>query len=135
MVRALINWQVQDLLLQLQQRLQAQSVVKVEDVRSSDEWLAVPGEEVQKWKSELESFLLDRVYRHYRVQRMAEKGRRVVTELFAELCRAPTLLPPRYRRRVGEHGTVRTVCDYVAGMTDRYAQQEHQRLFQPFVSP
>jgi dGTPase len=63
---------------------------------------------------------------------MAVKGDRIVRQLFAEFCRAPRLLPERYRRRVGDDRPERTVCDYVAGMTDRYAQDEFLRLFQPY---
>jgi dGTPase len=62
---------------------------------------------------------------------MAEKGARVVRALCAEFCRAPLLLPERYRQRVAEHGLQRSVGDYVAGMTDRYAQDEYLRLFDP----
>ena len=63
--------------------------------------LVGPGPEVRPLKAELEEFLHRRVYRHYRVQRMALKGRRIVQLLFDEFCRAPQLLPERYRRRIG----------------------------------
>jgi dGTPase len=64
---------------------------------------------------------------------MATKGRRVLQALFAEFCRAPDLLPERYRRRVGPEAVERVACDYLAGMTDRYAQDEYLRLFQPYT--
>jgi dGTPase len=83
-------------------------------------------------RRELETFLTTRVYRHYRVQRMALKGARILRELFEEFCRVPQLLPPRYQRRTIQRGVFQTVCDYVAGMTDRYAQDEYLRLFQPY---
>jgi dGTPase len=84
-------------------------------------------------KQELEEFLRRRVYRHFRVQRMAVKGARIVQALFTEFCRAPQLLPERYGRRIGGDRPERTVCDYVAGMTDRYAQDEYLKLFQPYT--
>ena len=65
---------------------------------------------------------------------MAVKGSRIVQQLFAEFCRDPYLLPERYSRRVGAGRPERTVCDYLAGMTDRYAQDEYLRLFQPYSS-
>jgi dGTPase len=65
--------------------------------------------------------------------RMAAKGRRVLQAQFAEFCRAPELLPDRYARRVGAEGRERVACDYLAGMTDRYAQDEYLRLFQPYT--
>jgi dGTPase len=83
-------------------------------------------------KTELEQFLTQRVYRHHRVQRMAQKGRRILHALFAEFCRAPLLLPERYGRRIGANRPERVVCDYLAGMTDRYAQDEYLRLFHPY---
>ena len=88
---------------------------------------------MQTFKEELETFLHQRVYNHYRVQRMAAKGRRFLTEMFSAFCRTPQLLPERYQRRVQSETRERVVCDYLAGMTDRYAQNEYLRLFQPFV--
>ena len=132
-VRALIDWQVSDLLEHTQQRLRRQRIHSVEDVRLCSEALAGPGPEVAALKAELEQFLRQRVYQHHRVQRMAHKGRRILQQLFAEFCRTPQLLPERYSRRIGTGGPERVVCDYVAGMTDRYAQDEHLRLFQPYT--
>jgi dGTPase len=105
----------------------------VADVRAYAGLLVGPGPEVKSLKAELEAFLHRRVYRHHRVQRMANKGQRFVRELFAEFCRTPQLLPERYSRRIGTAGPERVVCDYVAGMTDRYAQDEYLRLFQPYT--
>jgi len=133
-VRALINWQVEDLLQHTAERLKRHKVRTVDDVRSAPELLAAPGPEVCRLKASLEEFLHRRVYRHHRVQRMAAKGGRILTQLFAEFCRAPQLLPQRYARRAFASTPERTVCDYIAGMTDRYAQEEYLRLFQPFTS-
>jgi len=84
-------------------------------------------------KVALEEFLHRRVYRHTRVARMAAKGARLQRALFKELCRAPDQLPARYVRRTESESVPRVVCDYLAGMTDRYAQQEYLRLFQPMT--
>ncbi len=132
-VRALIDWQVTDLLEHTRQRLRQARVRSVADVRAAPEVLVGPGPEVRRLKTELEAFLHERVYRHYRVVRMAAKGRRVLQGLFAEFCRAPQLLPERYGRRVAAEGPQRVACDYLAGMTDRYAQDEWLRLFQPYA--
>jgi dGTPase len=132
-VRALIDWLVGDLLENTRQRLRREHIRSVEDVRAHPETLVGPGPEVQALKAELEAFLHERVYFHHRVQRMAVKGERFVRELFAEFCRMPQLLPERYSRRIGTAGPQRVVCDYIAGMTDRYAQDEHLRLFQPYT--
>ena len=132
MVRTLVNWQVEDLLKQTEAQLRELRIHSLQDVRACDAALVGPSSEVQTWKANLEDFLLRRVYRHSRVQRMAVKGARIVTQLFAEFCRMPQLLPERYARKTRELGVERTVCDYLAGMTDRYAQEEYLRLFQPF---
>jgi dGTPase len=132
-VRALIDWQVEDLLAHTFERLRQHRVRSVEEVRNAPELLVAPGPEVARLKADLEAFLHRGVYRHYRIQRMAAKGARILTDLFGEFCRAPNLLPPRYARRVPAGAPERTVCDYLAGMTDRFAQEEFLRLFQPFT--
>jgi dGTPase len=109
-------------------------VRSIEDVRRAPHILVGPGPEVRRLKSGLEEFLRRRVYRHYRVMRMAAKGRRLLHLLFDEFCRAPELLPERYGRRAVPGLVQRTVCDYLAGMTDRYAQDEYLRLFQPYTA-
>jgi dGTPase len=122
---------VTDLLEHTRRRLRQGRVRSVEDVRRFPGPLVGPGPEVQALKADLEAFLRRRVYQHSRVQRMANKGGRIVRQLFAEFCRAPQLLPERYARRVGGGPPERTVCDYVAGMTDRYAIQVFERLYVP----
>jgi dGTPase len=133
MIRALIDWQVGDLLENTRQALHRERVGTVEDVRRFPGALVGPGPEVQALKADLEAFLVHRVYQHHRVQRMAVKGARLLRLLFAEFCRTPRLLPERYSRRIGDDHPARTVCDYLAGMTDRYAQDEYLRLFQPYA--
>jgi dGTPase len=132
-VRALIDWQVTDLLERTRQRLRHERIGRVDDVRRFPGVLVGLSAEVCELKGELERFLHERVYQHYRVQRMGEKGSRIVTELFAAFCQTPKLLPERYSRRIDDGRSERTVCDYIAGMTDRYAQDEYLRLFQPYT--
>lgn len=132
-VRALIDWQVTDLLGQTHANLRKHNIRSVAQVRSAPQLLVGFGEEVRGLKSQLEEFLHERVYRHYRVARMASKGSEFVRRLFAEFVRNPSVLPERYYRRATRESVPQTVCDYVAGMTDRYAQDEYQRLFQPYT--
>jgi dGTPase len=132
-VRALIDWQVVDLLEHTRQRLRQQRIGSVEDVRNAPAPVVAPGPEVRGLKAALEQFLHRRVYRHHRVVRMAAKGQRILRLLFDEYCRCPDQLRDRYRGRIAAHGLERTVCDYLAGMTDRYAQDEFLRLFQPYT--
>jgi dGTPase len=78
---------------------------------------------------ELKSFLRDNLYRHYRVQRMTTKARRIVRDLFGAFHSDVRLLPTEYRARADREGAPRAIADYIAGMTDRYAVKEHRRLF------
>ncbi len=96
------------------------------------------GEAVRAEHLELKRFLRDRLYRHYRVQRMTRKARIVVTDLFRAFMEDPLLLPDEHRatsqrlaNEQGDAGRARAVADYVAGMTDRYAISEHERIFVP----
>lgn len=134
-VRALIDWQVGDLLEQTRRNLRDQAIGSVEAVRSAPDLLVAPSREVEALKLELEEFLRQRVYRHHRVLRMAQKGKRIVVGMFEEFVRHPELLPDRYRARVEVQGRERVVCDYIAGMTDRFAREEYLRLFQPDTPP
>ena len=88
--------------------------------------------EVAAGLAELRGFLRERVYRHYKVSRMTLKARRVVRELAEALLAAPDCLPDGWRERAGQPNTpatAATVRDYIAGMTDRFALDEHDRLF------
>jgi dGTPase len=134
MVRALINWQVTDLLEHTRRRLRQHSITSVDDVRQAPEPVAVPGPDVRALKADLERFLHERVYRHYLVTRMACKGRRFLQMLFSELCRRPEQLPSPFIQHAAAGQTERAVCDYLAGMTDRSAQDEYLRLFQPYTN-
>jgi dGTPase len=133
-IRALISWQVTDLLEHTQERIRQQRIQTLEDVRLASGPLVGPGPQLLKWKAELEAFLHERVYSHHRVLRMAAKGRRIIHHLFDEFRKSPEQLPERYRQRAEGGSLEQTVCDYLAGMTDRFVQDEYLRLFQPFSS-
>ena len=84
----------------------------------------------------LQGFLFERMYRHYRVSRMASKARRVVGDLFRFFNEEPECLPTEWGQQSGPPAspkTARLVGDYVAGMTDRYALNEHARIFDPTI--
>jgi dGTPase len=130
-VRALINGQVTDLLDCARQNLRKENIRTITDVRSCRRPLVDHSPEVRTLRAGLEAFLRDRVYRHYRVRRMALKGQRMVRQMFDEFCRHPDEMPDRYRDRARQGPVEQVVCDYLAGMTDRYAQDEYLRLFQP----
>jgi dGTPase len=76
----------------------------------------------------VQEFLLAGVYRHPESRRQDEQGGRIIADLFAAYLADPSLLPDRYRRRIEDEGPHRTTCDFIAGMTDRYARKEHERV-------
>ena len=82
---------------------------------------------------ELKEFLLRNMYRHYRVVRMGDKAGRILRDLFQSYVAEPRQLPPRFQQQMELDGLHRVVCDYIAGMTDRFAVDEHQKLFDPMV--
>ena len=73
------------------------------------------------------------MYRHYRVVRMGDKAGRILRDLFGVYAQEPLQLPPRHQARIPQEGIHRVVCDYLAGMTDRFALDEHRKLFDPLV--
>ncbi len=130
-----------DLLEHSAEQIQSAGVACAEDVQRLGRPLIGFSPATEEMKRELEDFLMQKVYRHFRVQRMHNKAKRFVVELFTEYVREPNQLPPEYQVRIREEQAAgasrddalhRVVCDYIAGMTDRYAQDEYKRLFYPF---
>jgi len=77
----------------------------------------------------LKDFLSQTLYHHYRVRRMEVKAERVLGELFSAYVDDPDLLPPGFRAHINGTAPERIICDYLAGMTDRYSIREYQKLF------
>ena len=130
-VRHLIDWQVRDLVARSLENLKRERIRGVEDVRHCAGLLVECSPELCPLKAELERFLHESVYRHFRVMRMKHQGRRIIRALFEEFSHHPELLPDRFTRRRKDAPLERVVGDYLAGMTDRFAQQEFLRLFHP----
>lgn len=126
-VRRMINTLVTDMIAQTLANIAQSAPSSVEEVRSAPA-LAGFSPQMRESNRELKSFLRTELYRHYRVMRMSAKARRVIRELFQAFMEDPRLLPPQSGSRQAEH-LPRTVADYIAGMTDRYAIREHRRIF------
>jgi len=97
--------------------------------------VVVHSERLSALNQELKSFLYANLYRHHRVVRMAVKAERFIAQLFETYLEEPEQLPPSVRRVANGRGIHRAVCDYIAGMTDRFALEEWQRLYDPFTLP
>ena len=133
LVRELLGWEVTDAVHTTARRLTGAGVESLADVRAAGELLAVHSAEARAELDELKKHLYDRLYMHYRVLRMVGKARRLLRELFGAYLEAPGTLPPGVVQRGEEVGVglPRTVCDWVAGMTDRFAMDEHSRIHDP----
>jgi dGTPase len=128
----LINAQVTDLVETTTASIADLGIRSTVDVRGAGRRLFVLGDAVREQKAELEAFLCEHLYRHYRVVRMATKARRFIRDLFQAYLADVRQLPDAYRRAAEADGLHRVVCDYIAGMTDRYAQDEYKKLFHPY---
>jgi dGTPase len=131
MVRGIVGLQVRDLILHTRQRIEELGLRSLDDVRACKEQVVQLSPALRAKKAELERFLFQRVYRHHRVMREMEKARRFLAALFREFVAHPNLLPDEYQEWVRSAGVERGVCDYLAGMTDRYALLEYRKLFEP----
>ena len=131
-VRRMINRFVTDLINESRRQISECGPADIDAVRTGPALISF-SPEVKRLQQQLQSFLRAKLYKHYRVQRMANKAKRIVRELFAAFEEEPTLLPPEYQQRATEDAP-RAIADYVAGMTDRYAIKEHRRIFAVDVS-
>lgn len=133
-VRRLIGVWTRDLIAEFRRQAADAKPRSVEDVRALDHPLAQFSEEILEKQEPLREFLFQRMYRHYRVNRMMSQARRIVHDLFQLFIEEPDTLPPPWSDRAQAAGRdmmkrARVVCDYIAGMTDTYAIDEHRRLF------
>lgn len=131
-VRRMIGIMILDLIEETRARIADLRPAGAHDVRHLDCPLVAFSQTMRAHDGALRRFLFDHMYRHFSVNRMTSKGRRVVKDLFGLLVAEPECLPPDWRRLTdGPHTprTARVVGDYIAGMTDRFALDEHRRLF------
>jgi dGTPase len=135
LIRRIIGLQVDDVIHTSTDAIQKAGVQTVEDVQRLSYNLVRHSEEFTRLNREHKSFLYDNLYRHYRVVRMSRKAERFLTELFNAYIAEPAQLPPSVREKFESRGRYRATTDYIAGMTDRFALQEWERLFSPFERP
>ncbi|MEN6524511.1 MAG: deoxyguanosinetriphosphate triphosphohydrolase [Anaerolineaceae bacterium] len=135
LIRELIGMEVSDLVAQTTENLRRSRVKSALELQKLDHNVISFSEPMHTRNRQLKDFLYSRLYRHYRVVRMAVKAERIITELFHAYQDEPTILPPHIQEQSQERGLERTICDYIAGMTDRFAIEEHQKLFDPTLLP
>jgi dGTPase len=133
-IRILIDTFIRDLVQGTEECLSKNNFESPTDIINFPEKVATFSPEMQKWKEQLNHFLHTRFYTHHKIMRMQYKAARLLTDLFQEYVSRPSQLPPGVQKRISadEESVERVVCDYIAGMTDRFALVEHRKLFLPY---
>ena len=134
-VRQLIDNQVTDLLDETTKRIQKFNIMTVKDVRHCPEELASFSPDFRHQFLEMKQYLFQHMYRHHRVTRMEAKSTKVIQELFKLYENNPDILPNTTREKIKNQlePVKRIICDYIAGMTDRFAIEEYEKLTEPSV--
>lgn len=131
-ISSLIGLLISDLCATISANLERFGVKTLDDLRRINRPVAHFSDIVTLQNQELKKFLFEHLYRHHKVEKMRVKAELFITRLFETYLRHPNLLPPKYRSRFEIFGMQRVVCDYIAGMTDRFALDEYKRLFEPY---
>jgi dGTPase len=131
LIRRLIGLEVTDLVTTTGQCLRENSIRSVEELQKLKFNVIGFSEDMYRRNRQMKDFLYANMYRHHRVVRMAVKAERIITHLFNAYQSEPEMLPQHVQDFVETRGLERTICDYIAGMTDRFALQEHNKLFDP----
>jgi dGTPase len=122
---------IRDVLTETTRRLEQNDIHSCQDVRSQSEPVVAFSEEACKADNELGKYLYKNIYRNKNVMRMTVKGKRIIRQLFEAIRDEPNVLDEPYRSRA-EAGDYQAICDYIAGMTDRFAMDLYNVLFDPY---
>jgi dGTPase len=135
LIRRLIGIEVTDLIQSANKKLEKHAVKSVDALQFLDENVATFSTEMNAKNRQLKDFLYVNLYRHPRVVRMQIKAEQTITSIFESYIKNPEILPLEVQERSSNEDFHRVICDYLAGMTDRYALLEHSRLFDPQMRP
>jgi dGTPase len=135
LIRRLIGQEVTDLVTATSERIEKNKIDSVDKVQTLAFNLVGFSEPMQERNRQLKDFLYTNMYRHFRVVRMQVKAETIVRSIFNAYTNTPDSLPPEVQKRTESTDFTRAVCDYIAGMTDRFALDEHTRLFDPMTRP
>lgn len=131
-IRSLIDMQVTDLIQETEKRISKLKLKSYLEVKKADKKIVAFSSQMQNLRKSLRELLLENLYHHYRVIRMSNKATRFIQELFKVYIDNSRQLPPLIQKNIPKDGLRRVVCDYIAGMTDRYALDEYKKLFDPY---
>ncbi|MFH0913181.1 MAG: deoxyguanosinetriphosphate triphosphohydrolase [Candidatus Omnitrophota bacterium] len=131
-ISSLINTQVTDIIHETEKRIEKVKPKTCEEIKKINKKIVSFSDEMQKIRRPLRVFLMEKLYHHYRVMRMSSKAKRFIQQLFKTYTDNPQQLPSNLQENIPAEGVRRVVCDYIAGMTDRYALNEYKKLFDPY---
>jgi dGTPase len=134
-VRRLIGIEVNDIIHTTDQRLRESGVRSVDELQRLPYNVVSFSEDMRRRNRELKDFLFNNLYRHHRVMRMSVKAERIVNDLYQAYLNEPMILPRHIQEQARSGDMKRTICDYIAGMTDRFAIEEYTKLFDPTKLP
>ena len=132
-IRNMINGQVGDLLRASEKNIKKIGLKKWQEVREYPKRLLVFSKEMSDLRGQLREFLYKNIYMHWKVNKMSDRARRFLKALYEVYCNNQRMLHPNFQKRISDYGIHRVVCDYIAGMTDRYALEEYKKLFDPYA--
>ena len=135
LIRRLIGIEANDLVFTTDQRLRESGVHSPDALQRLPYNVIGFSEDMSRRNRQMKDFLYAHMYRQHRVVRMAVKAEQIIADLFNAYQANPEILPEHVQESIGNRGLERTICDYIAGMTDRFAVQEHQKIFDPTTLP
>ena len=134
-IRELVGIEVNSMILSSADRIEQSGVKNLLELQSLTYNVVGFDDEMKKSNHILKDFLFKNMYRHFRVVRMQKKAEHVLSALFRAYQSEPLMLPQQFQDLIEEKGKEQTICDYLAGMTDRFAVEEYQKLFDPSLLP
>ena len=134
-IRELIGIEVNSMIQNSAERIENANIKTVHDLQSLPFNVVGFEDQMKSANKILKDFLFTNMYKHYRVVRMQKKAERLLTGLFNAYLSETAMLPEQFQKLIAEKGKERTICDYIAGMTDRFAVEEYQKLFDPSLLP
>lgn len=130
LIREMLGWVITDIVRTSSTNLE--NIDSLEAVRAAQKPLIAHSEEARVMLRELKAFLYQNFYYHHRVMRQVHKAEHILTSLYKAFTSRPSMMPNNHQSRVKSVGLERAVCDYLAGMTDRFAMDEFNKLFEPY---
>lgn len=131
-IRMMIDLLVADLVTASDLRIHQKRIRNLRDIQKNKSLIIGFSDKIRKSQGGLKKFLRQNLYTHHYVVRMTQKGQRLIRRLFEGYLENPLQLPPDIQRHIKKNGLQRTICDYIAGMTDRFAMDEYRRMFEPY---